>query len=57
MFSGPERPQLQFGLGLVLFWHCEQKHDCLFCRPPVLVSICMEEQVENFAMCIAMKTL
>jgi hypothetical protein len=57
MLSSPEKPHLQFDLGLVLFWDCEQKHACLFCRPPVLVSICLAEQVANSAMCIDMKTL
>jgi hypothetical protein len=40
-----------------LVWKCELKHDFLFWRPPIMVSICVEEHLEKFAMCNSMKSL
>jgi hypothetical protein len=57
MFSGLDRNQLQSIFVFVKTLVLGYSHVSKFCRPPVLVSMHVAEQVADFDQCIDMKTL
>jgi hypothetical protein len=57
LFSSLDRNQLQSIFVFVKTLVSGYSHVSMFCRPPVLVSTHVAEQVADFDQCIDMKTL